>query len=197
MAAVTVAELVSRGTHQLGEAGVDSARFDASSLLAGVLKVELRHIPVLRNSPVAAEAEYLFATQLERRANREPLQFVIGNTEFYGLLFKCDARAMVPRAETETLVEAVIRQAHALSADAACRQPHEPPAPFTFLNRIRSSEPVIKTGATKVSGTRNKNWATEAPAALSPVQNTILALLCETQLPPLTGCGDGFSPAPP
>ena len=117
MAAATVVELVSRGTQRLSAAGVDSPHFDASTLLADVLRMQLREIPVLRNTPVAPEAERLFIEQIERRASREPLQYVISNTEFYGVLFKCDARAMAPRPETETLVQAVIERACTLNAN--------------------------------------------------------------------------------
>ena len=108
MSAVTVAQLIAQGTRELQAAGVDSAHFDASNLLAAVLDVELRHIPVLRNDIVPPATQQLFAEHLERRTQREPLQYIIGDTEFYGLRFKCDGRAMVPRPETETLVAVAI-----------------------------------------------------------------------------------------
>ncbi len=108
MSAVTVGQLVAQGTRELKAAGVDSAHFDASNLLAAALEVELRHIPALRNNSVPPATQQLFAKHLQQRTQREPLQYIIGDTEFYGLRFKCDVRAMVPRPETETLVAVVI-----------------------------------------------------------------------------------------
>ena len=108
MAARSVAELIAQGTERLAAAGVDSPDFDASVLLASVLEVELRHLPATRHEAVSPDAERLFSAYVARRAEREPLQYITGDTEFYGLPFKCDARAMIPRPETETLVAAAI-----------------------------------------------------------------------------------------
>ncbi len=118
MAAPNVAELIAQGTKRLAAAGIDSPDFDASSLLASVLEVELRCIPVMRNDVVSAEAKRLFIAYVSRRAEREPLQYITGDTEFYGLAFKCNAQAMVPRPETETLVAAAIDRIGALKDDA-------------------------------------------------------------------------------
>ncbi len=114
MSGTTVAQLIAQGTRELKAAGVDSAHFDASNLLAAALEVELRHIPVLRNDPVVPATQQLFAKHLQQRIQREPLQYIIGDTEFYGLCFKCDGRAMVPRPETETLVAVAIDRITAL-----------------------------------------------------------------------------------
>ncbi len=116
MSAVTVGQLIAQGTKQLKAAGVDSASFDASNLLAAALNLELRHIPAVRNDSVTLAAQQLFAKYLQQRIQRQPLQYIIGDTEFYGLRFKCDCRAMVPRPETETLVAVGIDQISKLGA---------------------------------------------------------------------------------
>ena len=115
MSAVTVGQLVAQGTRELEAGGVDSAHFDASNLLAGALEVELRLIPVLRNDPVPPATQQLFAGYLQQRIAHKPLQYIVGDTEFYGLRFKCDGRAMVPRPETETLVAVAIERIAALN----------------------------------------------------------------------------------
>jgi len=107
MAAATVAQLLREGTDKLAQAGVDSPEFDARSLMACVLDVELGQIPVLPNQPLSAEQQQRFQEYLQHRCRREPLQYVTGETEFFGWVFKCDRRAMVPRPETELLVETV------------------------------------------------------------------------------------------
>ncbi len=114
MSGATVGQLIAQSSRELQAAGVDSAHFDTSNLLAAALEVELRHIPVLRNDPVPPATQQLFATYLQQRTQREPLQYIIGDTEFYGLRFKCDGRAMVPRPETETLVAVAIDRIAAL-----------------------------------------------------------------------------------
>ena len=95
------------GTDKLAQAGVDSPEFDVQVLLAHVLGVEPRQIPVLRNQPLTADQEQQFQEYLRRRCAREPLQYITGDTEFYGQRFYCDPRAMVPRPETELLVDTV------------------------------------------------------------------------------------------
>jgi release factor glutamine methyltransferase len=76
MSDVTVGQLIAQGTRQLQAAGVDSAHFDASNLLAAVLDVELRHIPVLRNDPLPPDDQQLFAKHLQQRIQRQPLQYI-------------------------------------------------------------------------------------------------------------------------
>lgn len=107
MAAATVAQLLREGTDKLAQAGVGSPEFDARSLMACVLDVELGQIPVLPDQPLTAEQQQRFQEYLQHRCRREPLQYITGETEFFGWVFKCDRRAMVPRPETELLVEAV------------------------------------------------------------------------------------------
>lgn len=100
-------QLLREGAAQLAEAGVNSPEFDVRALLAWVLGAELNEIPLLCNRPVSADQLPGFRECLRRRCSREPLQYITGETEFYGQRFSCDRRAMVPRPETELLVEAV------------------------------------------------------------------------------------------
>ena len=97
-------DLLSGGRARLVRAGIDEAdnklRWVAAHLLGcGFLDV-LRH---LHEAP-APEQAARFAAALARLETDEPVQYVIGETDFMGLTFRCDARALIPRPETEGLV---------------------------------------------------------------------------------------------
>jgi release factor glutamine methyltransferase len=86
-------------------AGSPSARLDAELLLGKVTgwsRVELLAHPE-RRAP--ADVESAFQALVDRRAASEPIAYLLGEREFYGRLFKVDRRALIPRPETELLVD--------------------------------------------------------------------------------------------
>lgn len=97
-------DLLSGGRARLVRAGIDEAdnklRWVAAHLLGCGLLDVLRH---LHEAP-APEQAARFAAALARLETDEPVQYVIGETDFMGLTFRCDARALIPRPETEGLV---------------------------------------------------------------------------------------------
>jgi release factor glutamine methyltransferase len=98
---VTVGEALRLAEQQLGEAGVDTPRVDAELLLAHVLGTSRTGIHEHRSDDVPDEFDAL----LERRRQREPLAYVLGEWGFRQLVLNTDARALVPRPETEIVVE--------------------------------------------------------------------------------------------
>jgi len=98
---VTVAEALRLGERQLGEAGVDTPRVDAELLLAHVLGVSRSGVYARDDLEVPGTYQVL----LGRRCSREPLAYVLGEWGFRRLVLKTDARALVPRPETEIVVE--------------------------------------------------------------------------------------------
>jgi len=98
---VTVAEALRVAEQRLGEAGVDTPRVDAELLLAHVLGVSRTGVHERRDQEVPDEFDGL----LERRRQREPLAYVLGEWGFRRLVLNTDARALVPRPETEVVVE--------------------------------------------------------------------------------------------
>jgi release factor glutamine methyltransferase len=98
---VTVAEALRLAERRLGEAGVDTPRVDAELLLAHVLGVSRTGVHERRSHEVSDE----FDSLLERRRQREPLAYVLGEWGFRRLVLNTDARALVPRPETEVVVE--------------------------------------------------------------------------------------------
>lgn len=105
---VRVRDLLADGEARLTAAGVEQARLDAELLLAcatDVPRLELRLRGELEATGAQAER---FDAMIRRRARREPLQYVVGGTPFREIDLRVDARALVPRPETEVLVGVVL-----------------------------------------------------------------------------------------
>ena len=100
--------LLTEARAQLQAAGVDSAALEARLLLAYAIDVAPESLLAEPDQEVSADAELRFREALGRRLNREPLFYITGEREFYGLPFYVDARALIPRPETELLVEEAI-----------------------------------------------------------------------------------------
>jgi len=102
----TVEELYQEAQGTLREAGVDSPERDARALLREALRMTEADFLVNRGEKVPEPLAEAALALIARRALREPLPYLLGYTEFYGLRFACDSRALVPRPETEILVDA-------------------------------------------------------------------------------------------
>jgi len=90
----------------LRTAGSESPRLDAELLLGYAVGVGRTAIVAHHDAPVGADAAASYEVSIERRAAGEPVAYIRGIKEFYGLAFVVDARALIPRPETEALVEA-------------------------------------------------------------------------------------------
>ncbi len=93
----------------LGEKGVENGRLDAELLLAAVLGMKRLDLYLQHDRPLQSRELDAFKTLLKRRAAREPLQYILGTTSFRELELRTDVRALIPRPETEVLVEEVLR----------------------------------------------------------------------------------------
>lgn len=106
----SVGELLARATGRLRASGSEAPRLEAELLLARAVGVERTVLLADPEAPVGADAERSFAADLERRAAGEPLAYIRGFREFYGLAFATDPRGLIPRPETELLVELAERE---------------------------------------------------------------------------------------
>jgi len=105
---MTVIEVIQRSTDFLAKKGVDSPRLQVELLLAHRLAIPRLNL-YLQFDRVLAEPELAGLREvLRRRSRREPLQHILGSTGFFGLDFKSDPRALIPRPETERLVECAL-----------------------------------------------------------------------------------------
>jgi release factor glutamine methyltransferase len=103
----TVRELLEAGIVQLRASGSETARLDADLLLAHALDPVRTNVIAHPDAPVGDGAGERFRTLLDRRSAGEPVAYIRGVKEFHGLAFGVDARALIPRPETERLVELV------------------------------------------------------------------------------------------
>jgi release factor glutamine methyltransferase len=101
----TVRELLGPARDYLDGKGVPSARLDAEYLIAHVLGIERLELYLDHDRPLEPAEVARLRELVRRRGRREPLAYVLGSWGFYGLELRCDARALVPRPETEVLVE--------------------------------------------------------------------------------------------
>ncbi len=104
----TVLSLIERGTQFLQEKGIDSARLNCELLLCHVLHCGRIDLYLKFDQPLSADELGVFKILLKRRVKHEPLQYIIGETEFMGLKFAADPCVLIPRPETELLVEEII-----------------------------------------------------------------------------------------
>jgi release factor glutamine methyltransferase len=101
----TVRELLGPTRAYLEQKGVPSPRVDAEHLLAHVLAIPRLELYLDHDRPLERAEVDRLRELVRRRGLREPLAYVLGSWSFHGLELRCDARALVPRPETELLVE--------------------------------------------------------------------------------------------
>jgi release factor glutamine methyltransferase len=106
----TVGELLNSGTARLRASGSESARLDTELLLGWAVGAGRTTVIAHPEAPVGADAHAAFEAALARREKGEPVAYLRGIKEFYGLAFAADRRALIPRPETELLVKAAERE---------------------------------------------------------------------------------------
>lgn len=99
---------------KLDTAEFDNAEFEVSELLAYVLGTDSRSVDFREklSEPVDKDVLEHFEALVSKRIGGEPLQYIIGEWEFYGLPFKVGEGVLIPRQDTETVVDVAIRKLH-------------------------------------------------------------------------------------
>lgn len=101
----TFREEIAGATASLQEVGCDSPRLDAELLLAHVLGVDRSQLVIRGSEEAGPDDRTRYLALLSRRASREPIAYILGRKGFRHLTFAVDPRVLIPRPETELLVE--------------------------------------------------------------------------------------------
>jgi release factor glutamine methyltransferase len=106
----TCLEILNQAVAELKSAGIDRPRTNAELLLGAVLNKKKADLYLNRDRILAYDEIEKFDGWIKERITHRPVQYIIGTVEFFGMEFKVDERVLIPRPETETLVEVVIEQ---------------------------------------------------------------------------------------
>lgn len=104
---MTVQTLLQEATTSLQEKGITTAALDATLLLAHVLKKDKIGLIREAHTKVSSQDKTKFKELLNRRQKHEPVAYILGEKEFMGHVFKVTPATLIPRPDSETLVEAV------------------------------------------------------------------------------------------
>ncbi len=107
----TVIKILQWTTGYFRERGIDAGRLDAEVLLAEVLDLDRVGLYLNYDKPLTADEQTAFREKVKRRAQREPVQYILGRTEFWSLPLRVDSQVLIPRADTEILVEEALQKA--------------------------------------------------------------------------------------
>ena len=105
---MTLLELLAEGTARLSEKGIAEAELDARYLLLWETGISPAMFLIERGKEADSRTEKCFLELIECRGNRIPLQHILGTQEFMGLEFIVSPDVLIPRQDTETLVEQVL-----------------------------------------------------------------------------------------
>lgn len=117
----TIRETLTAGTELLSAAGIESARLDAEVLLRHALSIDKTELYVRLDFRLDGDHQRAFRSLLLRRARHEPIAYIIGRQEFWSLDFNVTPDVLIPRPETERLVESALATAADFPADLPMR----------------------------------------------------------------------------
>lgn len=106
---MTYREAMEWGNGVLAHAGIEEAKLDAWLLMEAVCKVNLTFYYSHMEEALTTEQQSEYEIAVKKRAERIPLQYITGEQEFMGLNFKVNSNVLIPRQDTETLVEEVLK----------------------------------------------------------------------------------------
>ena len=104
-----IEELINTGTTTLKENGIDTARLDAELLLGNVIEKNRVYLITNREEEVSAENTKKYFDLIEKRRNKMPVKYILNKCEFMGIDFYVEEGVLIPRGDTEILVDEVLK----------------------------------------------------------------------------------------
>ena len=107
---VTVLEALTKNYQDLLNHSIQTAKIDAEVILADVLKISRVNLITKQNTSLNQEQEDLFAKLIKRRKQQEPVAYILNKKEFWNESYYVDKRVLIPRPETEILIEMLLKK---------------------------------------------------------------------------------------
>ena len=117
--AETAINLARKAAQHMQQLGIEQSRLDAELLLADVLGINRLELYMQFDRPITEAELEKFRGYVRRRLKREPVQYIVGQAAFRKMVLQVDRRVLIPRPETEQLVEQVIQWARARDVSSA------------------------------------------------------------------------------
>lgn len=128
--------------------GIDSPRLDAELLVANALRMDRIGLYLDLNRPLEEEERRAIRILLTRRRAREPVAYILGHRDFYGRRFEVTRDVLIPRPDTETLVEHALEQ---IPLDASCRVVDVGTGSGAIAVTLAAERPVASIRGTDIS----------------------------------------------
>jgi release factor glutamine methyltransferase len=139
------------GAKVLGEVGLENHRLDVEVLLRHVLDVEKEQLYSNADAPISAGQEAKFRELLLRRSRREPVAYITGHKEFWSLDFIVTPAVLIPRPETELLVEVALQYLRPIASGSTVRVLDVGTGSGVISVCLAKEEPVMKIVAVDIS----------------------------------------------
>ena len=107
---VTVLEALTKNYKDLLNHSIQTAKIDAEVILADILKISRVNLITKQNTVLDQEQEDLFAKLIKRRKQQEPVAYILNKKEFWNENYYVDKRVLIPRPETEILIEMLLKK---------------------------------------------------------------------------------------
>jgi release factor glutamine methyltransferase len=107
---VTVLEALTKNYKDLLNHNIKTAKIDTEVILADVLKISRVNLITKQNTSLNQEQEDLFAKLIKRRKQQEPVAYILNKKEFWNESYYVDKRVLIPRPETEILIEMLLKK---------------------------------------------------------------------------------------
>ena len=114
----TIAAVLKWATDDFRSRGIENPRLDAEVLLARALGATRTQLVIDMQKPLTPAELARFREMVKRRRTREPVAYLLGEREFYGRMFRVDSRVLVPRPDTEALVDVALTRTRSASMSA-------------------------------------------------------------------------------